>query len=97
MDGVTKMPARFVFRRWNADDFAAALKAAGLSRNDFMFMTGRHSDGVAKYLDPNDSSSPTLAEMILVELAGRSPERRAEIMQLADEKMIDMGNRKDRR
>ncbi|WP_192242864.1 hypothetical protein [Mesorhizobium silamurunense] len=91
------MPARFVFRRWSADEFRAAMKTAGLSINDFMFMTGRHSDGVAKYLDPNDSSSPTLAEIVLVTLAGRSPEHRAEIMEIADKQMVDMGHRKDRR
>lgn len=97
MDGAIKMPARFVFRRWSADEFRAGLKAAGLSINDFMFMTGRHSDGVSKYLDPNDTSSPTLAEIVLVKLAGKSPEHRAEIMAIADEQMVDMGHRKDRR
>ncbi|TJW14397.1 MAG: hypothetical protein E5W82_10500 [Mesorhizobium sp.] len=91
------MVSRFVFRRWTANEFKAALADARMTINDFMFVTGRHSEGVSRYLDPNRDDAPTLSEMVLLKLAAKDDATRAEIIEIADAQMVDMGHRKDRR
>ncbi|WP_202306530.1 hypothetical protein [Mesorhizobium sp. L-8-10] len=91
------MTAKFVFRRMSADEFKQALDRAKMSINDFMFVTGRHSHGVSKYLDPNDATSPTLSEIVLLELAAEKDEYRRRMIEIADSRMVEMGHRKDRR
>jgi len=97
MTGVLHMPDRYVFRRMTPDEFGDALRAAKMSRNDFMFVTGRHAHGVQKYFDPNDRSSPTLAEMVILALAAEDPDIRSRMMEIARDFMVDMGPLKDRR
>lgn len=90
-----KMPQRFLFHRMDAQEFRQALEDANLSITDFQFITGRHVRDMDQYKDPNAERSPTLSEIVLLTLA-RDPELRRQIIEIADARMLDIGNRKDR-
>lgn len=81
------MPTKYFHRRVTPREFSLLMRKAGMRVNDFLFLTGRSIIQVSKFLDdePNPSYTPTMGDVLLLEMAARDPNTLDRMMAIANE------------
>lgn len=89
---------KYRFRRLSPDEFRAMMNKAGMSINDFLFLTGRHSAQIMKFLGGDeDQWRPTMADILVVETAGMSEKNKSALMRIAGKYLVDEATTEPRR
>lgn len=81
------MVMKYDHRRVSPQEMWAKMKAAGLKMRDFLFLTGRRREQVEDFLSEagRPSYTPTMGDVLIVEMAIRHPETRHQMMAIANE------------
>lgn len=81
------MPTKYFHRRVTPKEFSALMHKAGMRLNDFLFFTGRQSLAVGRFLSnqPNAPYTPTMGDVMLLELVARDPSMKDVMLDIANE------------
>lgn len=82
------MPTKYNHRRLTPREFSHLLRRAGMKINDFLFVTGRQSLAVGRFLSEAGLPSPytpTMGDALILELAARDPDMLERMLAIANE------------
>ena len=91
------MNKKYHHRRLGSIEFRVLMHRAGLSLNDFLFLTGRRVTQVKPFLDgaENPTWTPTMGDVMLLELCARTKSARARMIEIANEYSTSTERRSD--
>jgi hypothetical protein len=94
----TSNVSRYRHRKLAPEEFDALFKKSGISRRDYLFLTGMHSMDLDKFrgiLPPHPDRHPKMADILVLELIAEDPEFQDTMMDIVNSR-YDLGAQEER-